>query len=162
VDALHEAGHAIVAELVGIEVDRVVLCPLGRTMRGYCDVRVPQGHRLHDALVDVAGPAAECLAGLAPKSARVRAPHSWRFDFENVRKAGFSRAERELLMMQAMGMLRTHKRAWERVAVLLEERDVLGLEVREALCRRVCEGVYGGRQSYGRGAPLRAHRGFPT
>ncbi len=133
-DAEHEAGHAVVAEFLGLRVHSVELSPTSHPNDwGHAIVDVPgRGRRLHDALVDAAGPAAEILAGRGPRG-RTKILPRWRSDFASIRKAGFSAKEREVLVHCAQAMLLGPCAvAWRRVADALCMQDLTGAQVRSA------------------------------
>ncbi len=131
--AEHEAGHAVVAEFLGLKVRAVQLIAT-EDFSGVCYLArpAPRARRLHDALVDAAGPAADILVGRAPRGRR-KALDSWEGDFAAIKRAGFSAKEREVLVFSATAMLRGPCAvAWARVWRALQDQDLTGDQVRAA------------------------------
>jgi len=130
--AAHEAGHAVVALALGLEVYGVYLTPHARLISGYAHTELAPKHLwLHDAITDAAGPAADALSGRYSLAALRRPPIAWQHDFESIRAYGYSRHERDLLVAIASRMLTGEcARAWREVGKALEHRDLTGTELR--------------------------------
>jgi len=130
--AAHEAGHAVVAIALGLEVFAVYLTPHAKQISGYAHTEdAPKELWLHDAIVDAAGPAADALSGRYSLAALKRPPIAWQYDFQSIQAYGYSRQERDLLVTIASNMLTGRcARAWREVTTALEQRDLSGDELR--------------------------------
>jgi hypothetical protein len=130
--AAHEAGHAVVAVALGLEVRGVYITPHAKKISGYADlVEAPKALWLHDAIVDAAGPAADALSGRYSIAALKRPPVAWQDDFAAITAYGYSRQERDLLVAIASEMLTGRcAKAWREVAAALELGDLTAEQLR--------------------------------
>jgi hypothetical protein len=124
--AIHESGHATIATMIGLPVERLTL--------DCCDLYPSRSPR-RSFVVSFAGPLAEIRYGLDAREAELW-QGDWHGDFENILSHDFAPGERGRLRQRAEFFLDRYWDRIERLAAALAERGALsGAEVSAFLLR---------------------------
>lgn len=123
---LHEAGHAVVAELVGVKVLSILVSPND----GMVIYEEMFARRWDVGLLAAAGAAVECAKGY------LRWPIPRSGDMHYMEDALPSEDLRLRCMSRALSLVQKHMDVIERLASVLEQRDLIGYEVREIVSNR--------------------------
>jgi hypothetical protein len=125
--AIHESGHATVATMIGLPVERLTL--------DCCDLYPSKSPR-RSCMVSFAGPLSEQrYAGLSDGDCAKLWEGDWHGDFENILSHDFAPGERGQLRQRSAFFVDRYWDRIERLAAALAERGALsGAEV-EAVVR---------------------------
>lgn len=122
--AEHEAAHAVVGVWLGLSLRVVRLDPDDVDYDGLSYFADRKKSTLEYAIMCAAGPAADAIRGR-------NEPEFWMHDFELIRRKGFVRSERVILVDMATRYLNGPCRSfWSTVTERLLERDLMGSELK--------------------------------
>lgn len=129
--ARHEAGHAVIAHVLGHEVRRIRVYRSKGKWRGYVLDRAP-GRRsdpLRVGIIYLAGWAAE--REFNPRARRL--PYEGEGDVLMIKRMGFRGSSCATLACHARGMVREHREAIAALAAEVQRRDLMAHHVRDLL-----------------------------